>query len=360
MFLRNFCLILFFSLICIVVCAQKDSTKHRQLLVFPVIAKSIETGWSFGSAGAYTFRVSKKDTLSRTSNFEALVLYTTKKQLVTAFLGTQYFKKEQYILNEQFSYSSFPDKFWGMGPESQDASEEAYKFQQFYTFLHLLRKVAPHLFVGLIFETQRVWDLEYEAGGLFDLEKVKGKEGYQVTGLGGSISFDSRNNAFAPTKGLFSQLSFNHFGSFWGSDYVYSNVQVDMRKFIPVSKKSVFALQFYGMFNSGDVPIRSTAGLGGAEKMRGYYEGRYRDLNLLLLQAEFRFPLFKRFSAAAFGSAGDVSPSLSRFSANTFKYAYGGGLRIALNKKEKLNLRLDYGIGKGVNHGFYLQLGEAF
>ena len=39
---------------------------------------------------------------------------------------------------------------------------------------------------------------------------------------------------------------------------------------------------------------------------------------------------------------------------------YGGGLRIALNQTERLNLRLDYGIGAGKSNGFYLQLGEAF
>jgi len=43
-----------------------------------------------------------------------------------------------------------------------------------------------------------------------------------------------------------------------------------------------------------------------------------------------------------------------------FKYSYGGGLRVALNQKEKLNLRLDYGLAKGGSQGFYLQLGEAF
>ncbi len=41
------------------------------------------------------------------------------------------------------------------------------------------------------------------------------------------------------------------------------------------------------------------------------------------------------------------------------KYSYGGGLRVMLSKSEKLNLRLDYGIGEQ-SSGFYFQLGEAF
>jgi hypothetical protein len=42
------------------------------------------------------------------------------------------------------------------------------------------------------------------------------------------------------------------------------------------------------------------------------------------------------------------------------KYSAGAGLRFMLSKKEKLSLRVDYGIGLGRNRGLYIQLGEAF
>jgi hypothetical protein len=45
---------------------------------------------------------------------------------------------------------------------------------------------------------------------------------------------------------------------------------------------------------------------------------------------------------------------------NDFKYSFGGGIRFAVDTKEKLNIRVDYGIGQGKNSGLYLQLGEAF
>ena len=74
--------------------AQTDSAKKRQILVFPVLTKSIETSWSFGAAGTSTFRLSASDTISRTSNVQAIFLYSLKKQLVTAINGAQYFKNE--------------------------------------------------------------------------------------------------------------------------------------------------------------------------------------------------------------------------------------------------------------------------
>ena len=340
--------------------AQKDSIKPKHLLIFPVVARSIETGWSFGTVGSSTFRFAKGDTISRTSNLQLLLLYSTKKQLVTAINGSQYFDKEQYILNEQISFSSYPDKFWGLGKNTAEENEESYKFKQFYVYLHFLRKVAPSLFVGLLFETQRVWDIDYQPGGLFDQQKVLGRTDYHVSGLGSSLTYDKRNNAFAPDKGLFCQLSFNHFDKFWGSDFNYTNIVFDLRKYIPVFGKKVLAFQLFSFNNAGDVPLRSLASFGGANRMRGYYDGRYKDNNQLILQGEYRFPVYKRFSAVAFAGGGNVSSRFADYSLSDLKISYGAGLRFVLDKKEKLNLRIDYGIGQGKNNGFYLQLGEAF
>jgi hypothetical protein len=44
---------------------------------------------------------------------------------------------------------------------------------------------------------------------------------------------------------------------------------------------------------------------------------------------------------------------------NRFHFSYGGGLRLLVHEKEKLNLRLDFGFGKG-SSGIYVLLKEAF
>lgn len=338
----------------------QPARKHN-LLVLPVISKSIETGWSFGGVGAYTFHISADDTLSRTSNLEAIALYSTKKQLVTAINGTQYFKKEKYILSEQLSYSSFPDKFWGLGKNTADEAVEPYKFQQYYIYAHLMRKIDDHLFTGLVFEHQRVWDIQYDLGGVFDKEDVKGRSGYKVSGLGASITFDTRNHAFSPDRGFYVQLFANHFDRFWGSDFNYNNIILDLRRYISLGRQQVLAFQLYSFNNTGsEVPIRSLAAFGGASRMRGFYEGRYRDYDQLLFQGEYRRHISGRFGLALFAGTGSVAREWPDYALNDLRYSVGGGVRIALDKKERLNLRLDYGNGGGKNNGFYLQLGEAF
>lgn len=340
--------------------AQTDSSKKLQILVFPVLTRSIETSWSFGVAGTSTFRMFKSDTISRTSNLQTIVLYSLKKQLVAAINGAQYFKNEQYVLNEQISYSSFPDKFWGLGNQTLDQAEEAYDFQQFYTYLHLMRQLGNSMFIGALYEYQNLLETNYKAGGIFDQEQVVGRKGYHISGLGLSFTLDTRNNAFAPNKGNFAQIYFNHFTPLFGSEHSYTNIVIDLRKYMTIRKNGVLALQAYSFNNTGnDVPLRSLATLGGMNSMRGYYDGRYRDKNQLVFQAEFRQHLFKRFGMVAFGNIGDVSHNLSyRFA--DLKYSFGAGLRYAINKSEKLNIRLDYGIGPGKNQGLYFELGEAF
>ncbi|BAV09083.1 outer membrane protein [Filimonas lacunae] len=345
--------------------AQKDSSSTalptNKFLAFPVVARSVETGWMFGGVGVSIFRVNKKDTVSRASSIQALALYSLNKQLLTVINGTIYLPGEKYILNHQFSYSYFPDKFWGMGPHTRDSFVEPYQFKQYYVFLHGMRKVSRGLFVGGVYELQRVMDMQYKHNGLFDKEQVAGRTGYLISGVGGSFTYDNRNDAFAPSKGTFLQFTGKYYNPLFGSDFTYWNVIQDVRQYIPVNKKNVLALQLYNFMNMGrEVPIRSLAALGGSSIMRGYYSGRYRDKQLLAFQAEWRMQVYKRIGVVAFGGTGDVASKTMNYDFKDLKYAYGGGLRFALSNKERLNLRLDYGFTNKHDQGFYLQLGEAF
>ncbi len=341
--------------------AQTDSIsrKHHELIL-PVIARSIETSWSFGLVGSMTFQLKSEKAPTRTSNMQGLFLYTLRHQVVTAINGTTYFPGEKFILSNQLSYSYFPDEFWGLGKVAPDSNKEHYRYKQFYLYLHPQYLVGNKIFLGLLYEYQRLLDVHYQPGGLFDKENVAGRNGYQVSGLGFSFTYDTRDNAFSPDKGELMQFYFNHFAHFFGSDYDYTNFVVDMRRFITLYKDQVLALQAYGFFNLGQVPLRSLASIGGASSMRGYYEGRYRDKNKAVLQAEYRVPLFWRLGAVAFGDLGNVGEELGDLDFKHLKATLGGGIRVALNKTEKLNLRIDYGFASTGSHGLYLQLGEAF
>jgi len=345
-------------------CAYAQNTgppKKHHLLVLPVIARSIETSWSFGVAVSSTFHLhSEQDPLTRTSNLQGVVLYTLKKQFVAGMNGTIYFPGEHWILNEQASYSYFPDKFWGLGKTAPASNEESYSFKQIYFYLHPQRSIGNNLFLGIRYEFQSVWDILYDSGGVFDKQEVLGRYPYFVSGLGASITYDTRNNAFSPDRGTMLQFFTMYFSPVFGSDYSYGSFVLDLRRFLRIHKEQVLAMQAYANFNAGDVPLRSLAAIGGYNLMRGFYEGRFRDKNMFVLQSEYRVPVWWRLGVVAFANIGNVAHYLSEVNLQYLKYSFGAGIRFALSKTEKLNLRLDYGISPGEQNGFYLQLGEAF
>ncbi|MEP7266288.1 MAG: hypothetical protein ABI844_01585 [Saprospiraceae bacterium] len=72
---------------------------------------------------------------------------------------------------------------------------------------------------------------------------------------------------------------------------------------------------------------------------------QYRDNNSLLLQAEWRQVVYKRFGATGFAGMGKVFHVVNNLLINNIRYSSGAGLRFALDKIQHINLRLDYGIG---------------
>ena len=97
--------------------------------------------------------------------------------------------------------------------------------------------------------------------------------------------------------------------------------------------------------------------LGSDERMRGYYQGRYRDKNVLSTQLEYRRQLTWRHGIVAWVGAGTMGPSVDSLNDGRWLPTAGVGYRFEF--KPRVNIRLDYGIGKG-SSGFYFQVGEAF
>jgi hypothetical protein len=76
-------------------------------------------------------------------------------------------------------------------------------------------------------------------------------------------------------------------------------------------------------------------------------------------QLEVRAPLKLFVSVVAFGGAGATAPSFRAIPDAQLRFAGGAGIRLMLDRKEGLQLRLDYAFAKG-GGGFYIAAGDAF
>ena len=86
--------------------------------------------------------------------------------------------------------------------------------------------------------------------------------------------------------------------------------------------------------------------MGGPSLMRGYMPTLNRDHDLAALQVEYRLPLPWRFGAVGFAGAGAIGHRLGQLGLDDVRFSYGAGLRFAIDPRERLNLRADFGVGR--------------
>ena len=76
-------------------------------------------------------------------------------------------------------------------------------------------------------------------------------------------------------------------------------------------------------------------------------------------QMEYRLALPMRLGLAGFGGVGEVAPSVGQFRYDNLLPSIGVGLRVLLEKKYHVNLRIDIAEGKD-GHTMSMGVGEAF
>ena len=215
-----------------------------------------------------------------------------------------------------------------------------------------------------------------DSTGILRDPSLVGSRGGRISGLGPVVNLDTRDNIFQPYRGVIAEFSFLVYNTSIASRYNFSQASLEVSKYIPLRKittdankrliQPILGLNLLTVVADGQVPFNALGVLGGTKRMRGYYEGYYRDKRMIEGQAEFRIPLFnkstnflQRFGVVGFGGLGTVAPEFNKLAVDQVVYTYGGGLRMQLDRKQGINLRVDYGRSANTS-GFYLSIGEAF
>lgn len=90
--------------------------------------------------------------------------------------------------------------------------------------------------------------------------------------------------------------------------------------------------------------------------LRGYRNLRFRDRNLLLLQAEYRVPLWGPIDATVFADAGKVAPTRSDLDFTDLRK--DAGFSLSIMKGWSTWARVDVGFGSGEGTRVFFTLGE--
>ena len=345
---------------------REDSLRRaaNRLLAIPVVFYLPETRWGFGATGIYNFRFKGEEISSRSSQVAPGFAYTLEKQLLLYMPFTLYRKDEREYSFGEVGYYKYFYLFHGIGNSPTDDHEELFTVEFPRIQLNYLRQVNTsayqRLYVGPQYWFENYAVKEREVGGQLIGDSIVGSSGGINSGLGLAWVYDSRDVQFYPTSGWFVQGMINQNHESLGSDFQYLRFRVNAARYFTLPWEHWLATNVYVDLLEGDVPFHQLALLGGPRRLRGYYEGRYRDNKAGVIQAEYRLPLFWRFKGALFGGVGAVSDSFDNLVNDlNLRYTYGAGLRFLLNQEESVHVRIDAGFGPGTS-GFYITVGEAF
>ncbi len=344
-----------------------DTNRRPSFLILPAISSSPETGLEFGGAAILSFYSDTTDRNTRVSNIFGYATITTKGQAKLSLNTSYWTPQNNWHYTESISYYNYPFDFYGIGNNTKLSKidpvfERRYKFS-----IGGEKLLGDRFYVGYVAGAVKYfYKFQPDPNATINSDPgVEDKHGGDIIYIGPSFTYDTRDNNTYTTKGIIINGYFNLMqGIYFTNPYKGGFLNVEYSQFFLLAKPLVLGVDIQEQSLTGaQSAFYLMPEMGNDEMMRGYYQGRYRDRNLLAGQTELRYRLSPRFGLAAFVGTGEVFHS--DFSFPQLKPNYGGGVRYFFDIQKGLSFRLDYGVGQKPageprETGFYIALGQSF
>ena len=347
---------------------QKEGKIHLSAL--PAAGYTLQTGFAGVVSSNFAFYTSPENQ-TNLSTVLTSITYSQNHQVIFPIQADIWTKGNRFNIVTDWRFLHYPSVTFGLGGNALADSGDNIDYGYLRLHQAILRTIGRNFYAGLGYDLDYFWNIR-------ELEPVNQKPtGFQTYGWtknavasGASVHllYDSRRNPINPEEGNYLSLIYRPNFTFLGSDNNWSSLIADARKYIPLSSggRHVLAIWSYDWFTLGNgrppyLLLPSTGWDPYSNTGRGYIQGRYRSLNMLYLETEYRFGI------TANGLLGGVlftnAQSFTEPNSNRYTYiqpGYGLGLRISLNKFSRTNLCIDYGWGSHGSRGFFVNLGEVF
>ena len=278
----------------------------------------------------------------------------------TAGRAKLYFGENKYQTTFALAKGRVNFDFYGVGRiPGRDPIKVPLKAGGTVFFGEFMRNVWKDVFVGPRFQHRRLTaSLDgLQTPGGFEIPTIDLKS--TTAALGIHVQRDKRDSGFYPTKGSVFDFTADFFDEGLGSKREYQNYKVSYNGYRTVGKGQVLAYRASSCSSNGSVPFYDLCLYGTSGDLRGYTAGEFQNRKMFATQAEYRRELPKRLGVVAFGGVGGIARRYSDFRADELLPAVGAGLRFNLDKKNHINYRIDYGIGRG-GRTLSIGIGESF
>jgi hypothetical protein len=356
---------------------QQNGGKRGEFLAAPIPIVSPTIGAGLEWAVGYLFPFSRDDKISPHSAVGVGGLFTNNGSRGLAVGGKLYVKEDKYRFTLGGGGAKINADIYGVGCEAGDRGSYVPLTGTGVGIIgESLFRIGKVFYIGPRFQYRDLTlKLNREELNLpvtpppsltGVIEEIAPSLGQQRTvAIGPRFQWDTRGDKYYPQDGIFLDSGIDVFSKALGSKFTYQYYKIAVNKYMRVGKRQVIAVRGMGCAAEGDhVPIYDLCLFGNSNDLRGYPGGRYQDRRMFATQAEYRLTMppirvLGRFGIVAFGGVGGVGKNFSDINWEDLLPAGGGGLRFRLTNKDKVNFRVDYGVGK-VGHTFTVGVGEAF
>jgi len=299
--------------------ANRFNKKMEHLIkVFPVPIFSIspETGMMFGLSKFNDFNIgdtAANNTIkTQPSTVTGLIYYTQKQQFKFNAETDLMFHQNKQNLKARITYLNFPLLFFGIGDFTKKEDAANVLFENVEIVGSFSWEVGKKAFIGPSYKYLNSLKVHYldtigpDKSPLVDSIDVTKNAGV-TTGFGAVFTYEGRDNRLNPFTGTYFNFELEFFEEWLGSNFAYTRMYIDVRKYVSVIPKGklVLAGQALGEFVTDGANIQGLPALGGPDwGSRGIYFGRFRDQASLAGNLEARFPLFWIFGGTLFTGVG--------------------------------------------------------
>lgn len=343
--------------------AQEDTLKKktRKIQGFPVAFYTPETNFGFGGLAVRNFRFKDDTTNNRPSSINLGAAYTLNNQFLLYLPFNIISRGDRHRFVGELGAYKYTFFFFGIGNQPGTYKEKKEMYEVSFPRLRFsyYHRVKSHLFLGVKYAVDIFSDLRVADTTLLYKTMPLGFDLGTNAGVGPALLYDSRDSIYYPRSGWYIDMNTTFDGGGFFSDYRYLKTYMDFNRYFSLGKRTVFAANVNYQQAYGNAPFYQLAALGGGRRLRGQFEGEFRDHNCWQTQVEIRQEIGNNFGAVAFLGVGWISPTWTGWRIDSAKPGAGVGVRYKLNKKEHINVRLDIGFANDKILP-YVTIGEAF
>ncbi|MGH8444567.1 MAG: BamA/TamA family outer membrane protein [Solimonas sp.] len=336
---------------------QVDESKTIDWGVLPGPFYMPETSLGIGVALVGLYRPDRADRDTQLSSLTLTGYASVTGLFGFSFDNYSFFEGDRWRLFVNGSLNNQPSEFWGIGyAAGRDDHTQEYTAQSFDLWPKGFVRIAPATWIGAGWSVEQLHATELEDGQDNAIHDTDDGPSVFSSGLSVHLLHDTRDFVPNPAQGSVLSVDYAAYAPGFGGDDRFDVLVTRYGSYYAIDAANTLAFDLYGDFRSGDVPWNMLAVLGNDERMRGYYNGRYRDRDALSTQLEWRRQLAWRHGVALWAGAGTLAPRVSDLGEHWLP-SYGAGYRFMF--KPRVNVRFDLGFGRD-STGFYFQVGEAF